>query len=64
MRGAVPDADELPPDAITLRETHQVHAKEKQKKSASQQTAQAIPPGMRNQVQSACTGLIRLCMLS
>ena len=41
--GAVSDADELPPDAITRRETHQVHAKEKQqqqqpKKSASQQT--------------------------
>ena len=48
MGAAVPDTDELPPDAIMRRETHQVHAKEKQ------QTAQAIPPGTRNQVQSAC----------
>ena len=31
MGAAVPDADELPLDAITRRETHQVHVKEKQK---------------------------------
>ena len=34
MRGAVPDADELPPDAIMRRETHQVHAKEKRPSDA------------------------------
>ena len=31
MGATVPDADELPLDAITLRETHQVHVKEKQR---------------------------------
>ena len=43
--GAVPDADGLPPDAITRQEIQQVHAKANQqqqqqpKKLASQQTA-------------------------
>ena len=43
--GTVPDEDELPPDAIMRRETHQVHAKEKQQQVFRVKKTRGVPMG-------------------